>query len=348
MGGRLSKHDEGDEKEDDDVIEYNDTEDKEGEDENEKAAGDDVDVRFPYQAMDLVAEQVAITVQKPPVSADIPASPSTTKKRRRHDDDQAKFARHEEAEPQHKDTSYVRESNTKALRLLAGKLDAVMKKTSVGAGTGEKDGTDVEAGQYRKQQEQVYLEQASVDVVAASMGADANGVDTTDDVLPDESPAAIEGVDVGNEEPFHVPLSKTSPLEPDQLDPEQHERAEDADVKHTMKRKNKADTNASEDDAGEALAPASQSDEGVALVKKAKPMVSTSSRYRGVTQHRRTGRWEAYISDNGRQVYLGGFDTEERAGRAYDIVALKCRGSRAEINFTVEDYTDVLAQVRTE
>ena len=51
--------------------------------------------------------------------------------------------------------------------------------------------------------------------------------------------------------------------------------------------------------------------------------------------------------DNGRQVYLGGFDTEERAARAYDIVALKCRGSKAEINFHVEDYTDVLAQVKT-
>ena len=70
-----------------------------------------------------------------------------------------------------------------------------------------------------------------------------------------------------------------------------------------------------------------------------------SSKYRGVTQHRRTGRWEAHVWDNGQQVYLGGFDTEERAGRAYDIVALKCRGSKAEINFDISDYTDVLAQV---
>ena len=87
------------------------------------------------------------------------------------------------------------------------------------------------------------------------------------------------------------------------------------------------------------------------LVKNAKKMVATkqgkppSSKYRGVTQHRRTGRWEAHVWDNGQQVYLGGFDTEERAGRAYDIVALKCRGSKAEINFSINDYTDVLAQV---
>ena len=31
----------------------------------------------------------------------------------------------------------------------------------------------------------------------------------------------------------------------------------------------------------------------------------SSSRYRGVTQHRRTKRWEAHVWDQGKQVYLG-------------------------------------------
>ena len=69
---------------------------------------------------------------------------------------------------------------------------------------------------------------------------------------------------------------------------------------------------------------------------------SASSRFRGVTQHRRTGRWEAHVWVEGKQVYLGGFDDEERAGRAYDLVAIRCRGSRATTNFELEEYAGVI------
>ena len=69
---------------------------------------------------------------------------------------------------------------------------------------------------------------------------------------------------------------------------------------------------------------------------------SASSRFRGVTQHRRTGRWEAHVWVEGKQVYLGGFDDEERAGRAYDLVAIRCRGSRAITNFELEEYAGVI------
>jgi len=68
----------------------------------------------------------------------------------------------------------------------------------------------------------------------------------------------------------------------------------------------------------------------------------SSSRYRGVTQHRRTKRWEAHVWDQGKQVYLGGFESEERAGRAYDLVVLKCRGAGARTNFAGEDYAALL------
>jgi AP2 domain len=41
--------------------------------------------------------------------------------------------------------------------------------------------------------------------------------------------------------------------------------------------------------------------------------IRSTSKYRGVTHHCRTGRFESHIWDSGKQVYLGGFDTEEQA-----------------------------------
>ncbi|XP_051178047.1 AP2-like ethylene-responsive transcription factor CRL5 isoform X2 [Lolium perenne] len=77
-----------------------------------------------------------------------------------------------------------------------------------------------------------------------------------------------------------------------------------------------------------------------------------TSQYRGVTRHRWTGRYEAHLWDNscrkegqtrkGRQVYLGGYDMEEKAARAYDLAALKYWGASTHINFPVEDYTEEL------
>eukprot|EP00261_Vitis_vinifera_P021244 XP_010652396.1 PREDICTED: AP2-like ethylene-responsive transcription factor At1g16060 [Vitis vinifera] len=73
-----------------------------------------------------------------------------------------------------------------------------------------------------------------------------------------------------------------------------------------------------------------------------------SSRFRGVSRHRWTGRFEAHLWDKGswnvtqrkkgKQVYLGAYDEEESAARAYDLAALKYWGPSTFTNFPVSDY----------
>merc|ERR1712144_39453 len=70
---------------------------------------------------------------------------------------------------------------------------------------------------------------------------------------------------------------------------------------------------------------------------------STTSRYRGVTKHRRSGRWESHIwvSSKNKQIYLGGYELEEHAAAAYDTVRLKLKGGKARTNFPMSMYQDV-------
>ncbi|XP_066399445.1 AP2-like ethylene-responsive transcription factor At1g16060 isoform X1 [Miscanthus floridulus] len=73
-----------------------------------------------------------------------------------------------------------------------------------------------------------------------------------------------------------------------------------------------------------------------------------SSVYRGVTRHRWTGRFEAHLWDKnswsesqnkkGKQVYLGAYDDEEAAARAYDLAALKYWGPDTILNFPASAY----------
>lgn len=38
------------------------------------------------------------------------------------------------------------------------------------------------------------------------------------------------------------------------------------------------------------------------------------------------------------QIYLGGYDTEEQAALAYDLMAVKCRAGHAITNFDLNEY----------
>lgn len=96
----------------------------------------------------------------------------------------------------------------------------------------------------------------------------------------------------------------------------------------------------------------------VKRARKSIPRDSPSQRssiYRGVTRHRWTGRYEAHLWDKncwnesqskkGRQVYLGAYDDEEAAARAYDLAALKYWGRDTILNFPVTNYQDELKEM---
>jgi hypothetical protein len=59
---------------------------------------------------------------------------------------------------------------------------------------------------------------------------------------------------------------------------------------------------------------------------------ATSSSYRGVTFHKREGKWRAQINIDGKRKMIGSYRTQEEAARAYNEAALKYHGDKAKLN----------------
>ncbi|CAN4085128.1 unnamed protein product [Withania somnifera] len=79
-----------------------------------------------------------------------------------------------------------------------------------------------------------------------------------------------------------------------------------------------------------------------------------TSQYRGVTRHRWTGRYEAHLWDNScrkegqtRKGRQGGYDTEEKAAKAYDLAALKYWGPNTHINSPLNTYEKELEEMKS-
>ncbi|GMY26062.1 AP2-like ethylene-responsive transcription factor At1g16060 [Fagus crenata] len=85
--------------------------------------------------------------------------------------------------------------------------------------------------------------------------------------------------------------------------------------------------------------------------------VKRSSRFRGVSRHRWTGRFEAHLWDKGswnptqrKKGKQGAYDEEESAARAYDLAALKYWGTSTFTNFpltNVSDYEKEIVLMKT-
>jgi len=73
---------------------------------------------------------------------------------------------------------------------------------------------------------------------------------------------------------------------------------------------------------------------------------NTSSRFLGVYLNKEKKRWAVHLRHQGKRIFLGYFDSELEAARAYDRAAIKFHGEFARLNFPREDYNDEIYKSR--
>ncbi|MFH1370912.1 MAG: AP2 domain-containing protein [Planctomycetota bacterium] len=81
------------------------------------------------------------------------------------------------------------------------------------------------------------------------------------------------------------------------------------------------------------------------MYNKSKTKKKTSSRFIGVCYNKSRRKWEVRIYCQRRKIWLGRFDSEIDAAKAYDLAAIKYHGEFAHLNFPVEDYVNEKAVV---
>ncbi|KAH7683899.1 AP2-like factor ANT lineage protein [Dioscorea alata] len=95
--------------------------------------------------------------------------------------------------------------------------------------------------------------------------------------------------------------------------------------------------------------------DGLVCVQGKKPAIPRTSCYHGVTRHRWTGKFEAHLWDGTiniesrkRKGKQGGYDSEQKAARAYDLAALKYWGahSTTKLNFPISEYEHELDEMK--
>jgi len=65
---------------------------------------------------------------------------------------------------------------------------------------------------------------------------------------------------------------------------------------------------------------------------KRKPKAHCSSRYKGVMWDKRRGKWQAQIGYKSKKIFIGYFEDEKSAARAYDTKARELFGDYASLN----------------
>jgi hypothetical protein len=79
------------------------------------------------------------------------------------------------------------------------------------------------------------------------------------------------------------------------------------------------------------------------MCNRPKSSAKTTSKYRGVHFDKQRGKWVAKIQVNRKIIWLGYFDSENDAAKAYDNAAKKIHGEFARLNFTEDEARAVKA-----